>query len=126
MGQFRMALIYNPSMVSELAALAVQIVRLVDDHQPGIVECEFNDADGRRHTLIDKAPIFSTELLDAHSKYPQPGMARCTVLRVWNDPVGRELITISTAAPFSIESIEGQSQFVVLQSKVSPVANLQR
>src|ERR1039457_4034840 len=70
-----------------------------------------NDADGRRHTLIDKAPIFSTELLDAHSKYPQPGTARCTAMRVWHDPLGRELITISTADPFSIESIEGLSEF---------------
>jgi hypothetical protein len=113
-------------MVPELMELAVQIVRFVDDYQPGIVECEFNDADGRRHTLRDKAPIFTTELLDVHSKYPQPGTARCTALRVWHDSLGRELTTISTAEPFCIDSIEGLSEFVVLQSQVSAVTNPRR
>jgi hypothetical protein len=94
-------------MVPELVELAVQIVRFVDDYQPGIVECEFNDADGHRHTLRDKAPIFTTELLDAYTTYPQPGTARCTALRVWQDSLGRRLITISTADPFSIESRPG-------------------
>jgi hypothetical protein len=45
-------------------SLAVQIVRFVDDDpQPGIVACEFADAVGRRHTLIDKVAIFSAELV---------------------------------------------------------------
>jgi hypothetical protein len=110
-------------MVSEFVELAVRIVRFIDDYQPGIVECEFNDADGHRHTLRDKVPIFTTELLDAHTSYPQPGTARCTALRVWQDSLGRGLITISTAAPFSIESIEGLSEFIVLQSQVSAAPN---
>jgi hypothetical protein len=38
--------------------LAIQIVRCLDDqHQPGWVECDFIDADGRRHVLVDKIPI---------------------------------------------------------------------
>jgi hypothetical protein len=48
--------------------LAVQIVRFVNDEpQPGIVACEFVDAEGRCHTLIDKVSGFSASLLDASS-----------------------------------------------------------
>jgi hypothetical protein len=54
--------------------LAVQIVRFVDDEpQPGIVACEFIDANGHRHTLIDKVPMCSGERLDANSTYPRVG-----------------------------------------------------
>jgi hypothetical protein len=64
------------SMIPQVVELAVQIVRFLHDYQPGVVACEFVDANGRRHTLIDKAPIFSAEPLDADSKYPQSGTAR--------------------------------------------------
>src|ERR1017187_7249070 len=74
-------------MMPQIVDLAVQIVRFVDDYQPGIAACQFVDADGRRHTLIDKAPIFSAETLDADSRYPRLGTAqsvlkrRCDALR---------------------------------------------
>ncbi|MFZ0980832.1 MAG: hypothetical protein WAN23_15625 [Candidatus Acidiferrales bacterium] len=99
--------------------LAVQIVRFVDAHQPGFVACEFVDAEGSRHTLIDKVPIFSAERLDSSSKYPQPGFAACTILNSWRDERGRDLVRISTARPGDIESTEGLSEFVVLPSQVS-------
>jgi hypothetical protein len=105
-------------MVDDLLELAVQIVRFVDDSFPGWVECEFSDAHGHRHHLIDKWPIFTTEVLDAESKYPQPGTARCKLLRYWRDPQGREVVTITTALPFSIESVDGQTEFSVLRSQV--------
>src|SRR5438876_793580 len=82
----------------ELGKLAVTIVRFVNDCQPGIVACEFVDAADRRHTLIDKIPIFSVDAsLGADSKYPQPGVVRCTILKHWSDARGRKLVTISTA-----------------------------
>ena len=79
--------------------LAVQIVRFVDEYQPGIAACEFVEADGRRHTLIDKVQIFSVEPLDANSQCPRSGAARCIALKQWGDAEGRELIRISTLAP---------------------------
>jgi hypothetical protein len=69
-------------MDPDLVDLTVQIVRFVDDYQPGIVECEFTDAGGRAHRLIDKAPIFTVSALTADSPYPQPGAVRCKLLRV--------------------------------------------
>ena len=58
----------------------VSIIRFVDEHQPGFAECEFTDANGTVHTLVDKVPIFSLEDLWNNSVYPQPGFARCEVL----------------------------------------------
>jgi hypothetical protein len=99
--------------------LAVQIVQFVDDCQPGTVACEFAEADGRRHTLIDKAPVFSVELLSADSEYPRSGVARCIALNQWRDAEGRELIRISTVHPDRIESSAGLSEFVVLREQVT-------
>jgi hypothetical protein len=108
-------------MIPELVDLMVQIVRFVDDDQPGFVECEFTDADGRPHRVIDKAPIFTTATVAADSIYPQPGAVRCRLLGVSQDRDGRRLFTISTADPFSIETAEGLTEFDVLTSQVSVV-----
>lgn len=99
--------------------LAVQIGRFVDPHQPGVVACEFVDADGCRHTLIDKVPIFSIEDLDASSTYPRPGAVRCTVVSSWRDERGRGLVRLNTARPDRVDSTEGLSEFVVWSSQVS-------
>ena len=99
--------------------LAVQIVRFVDDAQPGIVACEFEDANGRRHTLIDKVPIFTDMILDANSIYPKTGTARCEILRRWKDVTGRELLRVTTAKPDGIMSTEDLSEFVALSSHIS-------
>jgi hypothetical protein len=109
------------AMLPEFVNLAVQIVRFVDDYQPGIVEVEFTDAAGQLHRLIDKAPIFTTETLSADSRYPQPGTVRCRLLRVCRDTGGRKHLTISTAEPFSVETGEGLAEFDVLPSQISPI-----
>jgi hypothetical protein len=92
--------------------LAVQIVRFIDESpQPGIVACEFVDAEDRAHTFIDKVPIFSSAALDERSSYPLAGVVRCKVLATWGD-AGRELARISTDRD-GVESTTGLSEFVV-------------
>ncbi len=114
------------AMLPEVVDLAVKIVRFVDEHQPGIVACEFIDAHGHHHTIIEKAPVLSVEVLDADSKYPRPGAARCVVLNSWRDTSERDLVRISTTHPYGIESSEGLSEFVVLKSQISmPSSDLQ-
>jgi hypothetical protein len=100
--------------------LAVKIVRYVDDHQPGWVEVEFVDAQEHRHTFVDKVPGFTRLPLDAHSSYPQPGQVSCEVLSQSQAALGRTLVSITTARPYHIESTEGVSEFIVLQSQLSP------
>ena len=103
----------------EVLNLLVQIVRFVDGHQPGWVACEFEDVEGRRHTLIDKVPIFTSEDLRADSIYPKPGTMPCEILGRWRDANGRELARISTANPLDNKSAEGLSEFVVAVAQLS-------
>ncbi len=79
--------------------LQVNIVRFVDAYQPGIVACEFVDATGLIHTIIDKVPMFTADSLDQDSPYPQRGKARCEVLRSFEDVTGRSLIQVSLSQP---------------------------
>lgn len=104
---------------SEAADLSVRIVRFVADGQPPIVACELVDADGSRHTFIDKVWIFSEETLDEQSQYPQSGVIRFVVLEGWCEAAGRELVRVSTADPDDIESTKGLSEFVVLRTQLS-------
>jgi hypothetical protein len=93
--------------------LMVRIVRFVDRDFPGWVECEFVDAEGRRHSIIEKVPIVTTEDLGADSEYPKPGIVRCEILKRYRDDKGQELVRISTDRPTGIESTEGTSEFAV-------------
>ena len=76
-------------------AVAVQIVRFVMQHQPGIVEGEFVDVDGRLHKVVDKCAMMTTEDLWSDSSYPQDGVFPCEVLSTWIDDQGRLLAKIA-------------------------------
>lgn len=105
-------------MAAQIADLHIQIVRFVMDHQPPIVACEFRDAGGRTHTVIDKVWMFSEHTPDAKSQYPQPGLIRCAVLATWRSAEGRELVRIDSANPDQIESTEGVTEFIVARDQV--------
>jgi len=92
-----------------MTGMKISIVRYIsDDPQPGIVECQFQDAYGRRWSFIEKTLVVSVEQLDAHSVYPQQGSTPCRIVRRFPDAAGREVIRID-----SIESVEGVTQFDV-------------
>jgi hypothetical protein len=93
--------------------LAVQIVRFVDADQPGFVESVFVDAAGRRHTIVNKLPMFTADDLNAGSSYPTCGTVSCEILDRHRDQTGRKLVRISTAKPYYIEATEGLSEFTV-------------
>lgn len=98
-----------------MVTLRCQVVRWVSDEpQPGWVEARFTDAHGHQWTFFDKPPIFENgaELTPAAS-YPQEAGLACEVTgsQIWTD--GREILSISTRTPWSIESEEGQSEFHV-------------
>ena len=95
------ALPWAPTMPS----LRVQIVRFVEGYQPGIVECRFRDADGQKHSIIDKMPCFTAANLWFDSEYPQPGQVDCRLLV---QPVdGTVRITLGE------ETTDGRSEVVV-------------
>ena len=100
--------------------LAVQIVRFVDDGYPGWVEFDLVDAEGRHHLFIEKVPVITLRNLDADSEYPIPETVLCDVLKRYQDDKGRELVQVSTAKPWSLESTEGLTEFTVPAFLVTP------
>ena len=102
--------------MSDRVDLRVEITKFISkDPQPGIVASEFLDAEGCRHTLIDKTPLFSSEQLWTDSVYPQLGKVECKILERWNDGTGRELVRVRT-----LESTNGETEFVVPASELIP------
>jgi hypothetical protein len=99
--------------------LSVNIVRFADDGRPGWVTCEFLDAQGRCHTLVDRFPLFASEQEGVATVFPRPGIVRCEQLRRWHDSRGRELVRVSTSSPDGVLSTEGLCEFTVLAGLVS-------
>ncbi|MGE0144389.1 MAG: hypothetical protein AB7I19_11420 [Planctomycetota bacterium] len=101
-----------------MPALAVAIVRFVDEHQPGFVECVLRDAANEQHVFVEKVPVVTTEDLWATSNYPRPGVIECVVLEQWEDSGGCSLVRVTTEQPWGVESTRGETEFVVLASQV--------
>ena len=101
-----------------MPSIAVEIVRFVDEHQPGFVECQFQDAHGQQHVVVEKVPVVTKENLWTNSRYPRPGTIACTLERAYQDHSGRSLVTVSTELPWHIESSTGQTKFELLSSQV--------
>jgi hypothetical protein len=95
--------------------LRVSIVRFVDDSFPGWVECDFKDAYDKKHTIVDKVPMVTTEMLDSTSPYPAIGSVPCQVREECHDAQGRDLVRIATVP---IESTEGIWEFTVLSEQL--------
>ena len=67
-----------------MPAIAIQILRFVDEHQPGWVECVLVDSLGDRHLFVEKAPVVSKENLSSNSSYPCSGTIDCEIEEEWN------------------------------------------
>ena len=99
----------------------VDILRIVDDGNPGWVECRLVDALGQSHTFTEKIPVVTEEDLWHDSAYPCAGSVACEVVKRWQDETGRVLCEINTEQPWFLESKEGKTSFVVLGSQVAEV-----
>jgi hypothetical protein len=98
-----------------MLGIKVTIVRYVSDEpQPGIVECQLEDAHGRRWSFFEKTAIVSAENLDAQTTYPKQGVIAGEVVERSRDATGREVVRIDTMRPWHVESAEGATQFEVL------------
>ena|ERR1700722_15152475 len=91
-----------------MIGVRVQIVRFVDEADPGFVECELLDAHGRRWLFVEKGPVVTSDYLTAQDSYPRPGVIACAIL-------GRtgQIAHIDTASPWGIESTQGETKFDV-------------
>ena len=65
--------------------------------------------------LCEKVPVVTTSALDSNSSYPQPGVIACRMIGRKIDATGREILTIDTELPWSIQSAAGQTHFELLR-----------
>jgi hypothetical protein len=93
--------------------IRVSIVRFVDAHHPGWVECRLIDAAGVEHLFVEKGPVVSSENLWTDTAYPRAGVIACTVLAEDSDKP--ETVTVDTDQPWGVASIEGRSRFDVFR-----------
>jgi hypothetical protein len=63
-----------------MLGVKVEILRYVDDSQPGFVECRLIDAWGNQHLFLEKVPVVTLENLDVSSTYPQSGIIACQIV----------------------------------------------
>jgi hypothetical protein len=101
-----------------MPAIEIQILRFVDENQPGWVECALVDSVGVKHLFVEKIPVVSTENLSLTSNYPCSGSIQCDVEEEWKDKDGNSVARISTERPWGVESTTGIARFVVLSSQI--------
>lgn len=94
-------------------ALIVQILRVVREGNPDFAECVLLDAEGRKHSFIEKVPVVTREDIDANSDFPRVGVIACEIEAEWQEKDGRSLVRVSTERPWGVESEEGLLSFVV-------------
>ena len=97
----------------------VRIVRWISDDNPGWVECEFTDVDGRTWLFREKWPVVSSELIDGTSAFPCPGVIACQVIGSKSGNDARDEIEVDTTQPWGVESVEGVSRFRVFSDQLS-------
>jgi hypothetical protein len=102
-------------------AIRVDIIEWVDDVQPGVVACQLIDAWGHKHTFIEKLPIVTSDELDQHSTYPQPGWIACELVGRRHDAEGRTIITIDTEHPWHITSTDDITLFEILSTQLHTI-----
>ena len=73
------------------------------------------DAEGRKHTFVDKVWIFSEQTLDSEREYPTYGLLQCLVLSRWTESADEQLVRVRTA----VEATDGTSEFMVFPDQVS-------
>ena len=80
-------------MGERVLGIRVKITRYVSDEpQPGLVACEFADADGRVWTFTEKTAMVCMEPIDGSDAYPRPGAMMGRIVGRRRDEAGRERI----------------------------------
>ncbi|TCO59361.1 hypothetical protein [Actinocrispum wychmicini] len=101
-----------------MAEVACQVVRWVaDEPQPGLVEAQLIDSDGRLWSFIDKEPVFCVEG-DWPRQFPVAAAIRCQIIGREIIADGQEVITIDTGSPDGVDS-RGVTVFRVPASAVT-------
>jgi hypothetical protein len=101
-----------------MPAVRATVLRWISDEpQPGWIEVEFSDGDGRRWLVHDKPPIFVEPpgRFSAATSYPVPTLIPCQVLGRELSRDGEELVTVVLR---HTEATTGECRFRLAASDV--------
>ncbi|MFG1722356.1 hypothetical protein ACWIF8_19630 [Micromonospora chalcea] len=104
--------------------LACEAVEWVDrTFFPAVVRVVFTDAQSRAWSLVDKAPIFGSDL-DAESTLPTPAAVRCVVKEIRDMPAASSmpLVLVSTE-PDGVAAEDGTAVFLVSVDLLGPAVS---
>lgn len=104
-----------------MKAIKVQIVKFIDDHQPGFVECRFFDAMSNEHIVEEKVPVVTSVNLNEYSLYPLGGVIACEILSTKQNQDGKLIATVTTSKPWGVETIEGITQFDIFEEQLTEI-----
>jgi hypothetical protein len=91
--------------------IRAEISRWVSDDSPGFVECRFADRFGAEWVIVEKVPVLCDGDLRSNSRFPRPILIACEVIARREDGAGREIVDITTEAPWGISASEGTTRF---------------
>jgi hypothetical protein len=94
------------------------IIAFVDESFPGFVRCAFADANGSRHTFIEKFPVVTTEDLWNDSVYPQQGTVPCERVERLVGGTDHRLALVTIGVGDSMDSPGYAEQFLVRESQL--------
>lgn len=100
-------------------AIKIKITKFISNDNPGFVECTFNDAWNKVYIVHDKVPIVTEKYLDANSEYPQDGFIACEIQKESVDINGRTICTVTTSKPWSVDTIDGLTEFDLLKEQLT-------
>jgi lactoylglutathione lyase len=100
-----------------LKVFKINILRFIDDSQPGWVECNFKDAFDKEHIIREKTAVISSEYLDRNSEYPKQGLVACEIVKESKGNNGRIIYTVRCIS--GVESIEGLTEFDLFSEQLT-------
>lgn len=101
-----------------MTCLRVEIVAFVDESFPGFVRCAFADANGNRHTFIEKIPVVTTQDLWSDSIYPQLGTVPCEKVESFEGGTDLGLARVTIGVGDWMDSPRYSEQFIVRESQL--------
>ena len=102
-----------------MKVISIKITKFISDDQPGFVECKLNDVRDKEHNVQVKVPIVTEKYLDANSDYPQGGLIACEIIKQWIDDDKRSILTISTEKSWAVDTIDGLTEFDILEEQLT-------
>ncbi len=101
-----------------MQAIKLEITQYIDNDFPGFIKGNFFDIHGVQHIFHEKVPVVTLLDLDESSEYPQEGIIACEIVQEHLAANGRKIYQVDSANPFSIETIEGNTQFEIFEEQL--------